>query len=131
MVSDCASRRTMRAMASRVSIPADGGPSFFAGWSSGEVAVASLAVFLAFFIVASVTAKRWPFDVAFLALAAGGLAVTWFVMILMTGAAAVFAVVVGVAHRLIAPKHAAAVEAESNVLADQAIARLEQHEREG
>ena len=120
----------MRGMASRMSLPPDGGPSFVAGWSSAELAVAALAVFLVFFVVATVTAKRWPIDVSFFALVLGGLAVTWPVMLLMTGAAAVFAIVVGVAHRLIAPKHAAQVEAESDVLANQAIERLKQAERE-
>ena len=120
----------MPGMASRVSMPADGGPSYFAGWSSGEVAVAALGVFVVFFIVATVTQKRWPLDVAFLAMVAGGLAVTWMVMLLMTGAAAVAAVVVGIAHRTIAPKHAAQVEKESDAIANQAIDRLKRAERD-
>ena len=120
----------MPAVASRASLPADGGPSYLAGWSSGEVAVAALAVFVVFLIVATVSGRRWPFDIAFVAMVAGGLAVTWPVMLLMTGAAAVSAVVVGIAHRVIAPKHAARIEAESNDVADRAIAELRRYERE-
>jgi hypothetical protein len=83
-------------------LPADGGASFVAGWSSGEVAVAALGVFVVFYALAAITRKSWTFDVAFLALVAGGLLVTWPVMILMTGSAVMVAVVVGVAHRMIA-----------------------------
>lgn len=120
----------MRPMATRSvsSLPADGGPSFFAGWSSSEVAVAALAVFLVFYIVASLSTRRWALDVAFLAMVAGGLAVTWPVMLLMSGAAAMIAVVVGVAHKVIAPKHAAEVEAESDVIARRAIEQLQKRE---
>lgn len=121
----------MRAMASRSSLPADGGPSYLAGWSSAEVAVAALAVFVVFLVATTVSARRWPFDIAFLALVAGGLAVTWPVMLLLTGASAVVAVVVGIAHRVIAPKHAARVEAESDAIAERAIGKLREHEREG
>ena len=121
----------MAGMASRITLPPDGGPSYLAGWSSSEVAVAALGVFLVFFIVTTVSGKRWPMDFAFLAMVAGGLAVTWPVMLLMTGAAAVFAVVVGVAHRLIAPQHAARIEAESNAMAKDAIAKFEKAERVG
>ena len=94
----------MRGMAtSRLgALPADGGASFVAGWASGEVAVAALGVFLVFYVIAVATQKGWPFDIAFLALVAGGLLVTWPVMILMTGSAVMVAVVVGVAHKLLA-----------------------------
>jgi len=84
------------------SLPADGGASFVAGWSSSEVAVAALGVFLVFYVLAAVTKKDWTFDVAFLALVAGGLLATWPVMILLTGAAVVVAVVVGFVHKAVA-----------------------------
>ena len=93
----------MRNMAtSRVpALPADGGASFIAGWSSGEVAVAALGVFVVFYVLTAITRKSWTFDIAFVALVAGGLLVTWPVMILMTGSAVIVAVVVGVAHKVI------------------------------
>lgn len=94
----------MRGMATQrfPALPPDGGASFVAGWGSAEVAVAALGVFLVFYVLAAATQKAWTFDVAFLALVAGGLLVTWPVMILLTGSAVLVAVVVGVAHKLIA-----------------------------
>ena len=82
-------------------LPADGGASLVAGWSSAEVAVVALGVYLAFYVLTAITRKAWPFDVAFLALVAGGLLVTWPVMILLTGSAIMVTVVVGVAHKLV------------------------------
>jgi hypothetical protein len=95
----------MRVMASsRVpALPPDGGASFVAGYGSAEVAVAALGVFLVFYVVATITSKSWPFDIAFLALVAGGLLVSWPVMILLTGAAVVLAVVVGFVRQAIVP----------------------------
>lgn len=105
-------------------LPADGGASFIPGWGSAEVAVAALAVFVVFCVVATATSKSWPFDVAFLVLVAGGLLVTWPVMILMTGAALVAVAIVGFAHKLLAPRRAAAVDAEADSLAKRALERL-------
>ena len=95
----------MRVMASsRVpALPPDGGASFVAGYGSAEVAVVALGVFLVFYVVATITSKSWPFDIAFLALVAGGLLVSWPVMILLTGAAVVLAVVVGFVRQAILP----------------------------
>jgi hypothetical protein len=95
----------MRAMAtSRVpALPPDGGASFVAGYGSAEVAVVALGIFLVFYVVATLTSKPWPADLAFLALVAGGLLVSWPVMILLTGAAVVVAVVVGFVQKAIAP----------------------------
>jgi hypothetical protein len=95
----------MRAMAtSRVpALPPDGGASFVAGYGSAEVAVAALGIFLVFYVVAMFTTKSWPSDLAFLTLVAGGLLVSWPVMILLTGAAIVVAVVVGFVRQSIAP----------------------------
>jgi len=95
----------MRVMASsRVpALPPDGGASFVAGYGSAEVAVVALGVFVVFYVVATITSKSWPFDIAFLALVAGGLLVSWPVMILLTGAAVVVAVVVGFVRQAIAP----------------------------
>ena len=95
----------MRVMASsRVpALPPDGGASFVAGYGSAEVAVAALGVFLVFYVGATITSKSWPFDIAFLALVAGGLLVSWPVMILLTGAAVVLAVVVGFVRQAIVP----------------------------
>ena len=95
----------MRVMASpRVpALPPDGGASFVAGYGSAEVAVAALGVFLVFYVGATITSKSWPFDIAFLALVAGGLLVSWPVMILLAGAAVVLAVVVGFVRQAIVP----------------------------
>ena len=38
-------------------LPADGGASFIPGWGSAEVAVAALAVFVVFCVVATATSK--------------------------------------------------------------------------
>ena len=83
-------------------LPADGGASFVAGWSSAEVAVVALGVYLVFYVLTAITRKQWPFDVAFVALVAGGLLVTWPVMILLTGSAIMVTVVVGVAYKVVA-----------------------------
>ena len=116
----------MRPMATRrvPALPPDGGASYVAGWSSAEVAVAALAVFVVFVIVGAIVAKSWPGDLAFLALVTGGLLVTWPVMILMSGAALVLAVVVGVAQRVVAPRRAAQVDAEADAMARNAQRRL-------
>lgn len=105
-------------------LPADGGASFIAGWGSAEVAVAALGVFVVFGVVATLTSRPWPFDVAFVALVAGGLLVTWPVMVLMSGAAVVAVAVIGFAHKLLAPKRAAEIDAQADELAEGALNRL-------
>lgn len=105
-------------------LPADGGASYLAGFGSTEVAVATLGVFLVCYAIAAFSSATWLAEVAFVALVAGGLAVTWPIMILLTGAALMVAMVVGVAHRVLAPKRAARIEAEAEVQAAAALRKL-------
>jgi hypothetical protein len=113
-------------------LPADGGASFIAGYASGEVAVAALGVFLVLYVLSAVTSWSWAADLAFLALVAGGLLVSWPVMILLSVAALMFAAMTGIAWKLIAPKRAAQVDAEAEAIARRALVRLtEERDKDG
>ena len=113
-------------------LPADGGASFIAGYASGEVAVAALGVFLVLYVLSAVASWSWAADLAFLALVAGGLLVSWPVMILLSVAALMFAAIMGIAYKLIAPKRAAQVDAEAEAMARRALVRLtEERDKDG
>jgi hypothetical protein len=113
-------------------LPADGGASFIAGYASGEVAVAALGVFLVLYAISVAASWSWAADLAFLALVAGGLLVSWPVMILLSVAALMFAAIMGIAYKLIAPKRAAQVDAEAEAIARRALVRLtEERDKDG
>ncbi|MCC7040132.1 MAG: hypothetical protein IT516_07455 [Burkholderiales bacterium] len=106
------------------SLPPDGGASFVAGWSSAEVAVVVLGIFLVCYAIAALTSATWLAEVAFLGLVAGGLIVTWPVMILLSGAALVGAAIIGLAHKMLAPARAARIDAEADAMTKAAMHRL-------
>ena len=108
---------------SAVTLPPDGGASFIAGWSSAEVAVVALGAFLVCYVIAAFASATWMAEVAFFVLVVGGLLVTGPVMILLTGSALLVATIVGVAHKILAPKRAARAEAEAAAISADAVRR--------
>lgn len=71
------------------------GPAFVAQWSNADVAIVSLLIFTVGFALAAALTAHWLFDVAFAALVAGGILVTWPAMIALTIAAVFVAIVIG------------------------------------
>ncbi len=90
-----------------------GGPSFIPGWTSVDVALGALLVFAVFFVLATLLAANWPFDVAFLSMIAGGILVSWPAMIALTMAAVVVAMIVSVIHAKVAPGRTARISADA------------------
>ena len=94
-------------------LSAASGSSFIPAWNNADVAVATFAAFAVFFVVSTMLAADWPFDIAFLSLVAGGILVSWPAMIAMTMASVALAIVVGGMHALIAPQRNARIAAEA------------------
>jgi len=94
-------------------LSAASGSSFIPAWNNADVAVSTFVAFAVFFVVSTVLAADWPFDVAFLSLVTGGILVSWPAMIAITMAAIVLAMVVGGAHSLLAPQRTARIAAEA------------------
>lgn len=112
-------------------MPLDGGPSYLAGISSAEVAAVALVAFLLLFVVGAFTTKSWFAELAFLVLVAGGLLVSWPVMILLTGGAVALAAIASFAHKLLLPGRAARIEAEADAMARSALGRLRDERDKG
>jgi hypothetical protein len=100
------------------------GPSYVAAWSNADVVALSLAVFTVGFTLAATTSAHWLLDVAFAALVAGGILVTWPAMIVLTMAAVGVATLVSFLHKWLAPARQARIEAEADRLAAPALADI-------
>ena len=101
------------------------GPSFIPACSNADVALVALVVFAAGYVLAAVLAASWPLDVAFAALVAGGILVSWPAMVALTIAAVVVAIVVGLVHKWLAPARQARIDQQAEAIASSAVADLE------
>lgn len=101
------------------------GPAFVAAWSNADVAVVSLAIFTVGFALAAAFTAQWLLDLAFAALVAGGILVTWPAMVALTIAAVIIAIVVSFAHKWLAPERQARIEKEADAIAASAVADFE------
>ena len=102
----------------------ESGASFAATWSNADVVLAAFGVFVILFALGAVAASNMLADASFLVLVAGGLLVAWPAMIALSMAAMIAAAVVSFAHRALAPKRAAEIEAEAEALAGEALRGL-------
>ena len=100
------------------------GASFVPWWNNADVVVASLAIFGVFFIVAAFSRRQWFADLAFAALVAGGILVSWPAMVALSIAAVVLLIAVSFLHRAIRPERSAQIEAEAAQLAAPAVESL-------
>jgi hypothetical protein len=101
------------------------GPSFVAGWSNADIAVVSLAVFAIAYGLCAVFTASWLFDVAFLALVAGAILVTWEAMVALTMCAGFVAAIVGILHKRLRPERQARIDREAEAVASAAVADFE------
>ena len=104
---------------------ASSGPSFVAAWSNADVAVVSLLVFATGYTLMAVFTASWLLDVAFIALVAGGILVTWPAMVALTIAAVFVAILVGLVHKWVAPERQARIDREAEAVAGAAVADFE------
>ena len=81
-------------------------------------------MFAVFFVVATLTAREWPTDIAFLSLVAGGLLVAWPAMVALTVGAVFLMMIVSLLHRVVAPERTARIEAEAERRAAPAVEAL-------
>ena len=100
------------------------GSSFVPAWSNADVAIVAIVVFAVFFVIATLTAREWPTDVAFLSLVAGGILVAWPAMIALTIGAVFLAMLVSMIHRVVAPERTARIAAEAERRAAPAVEAL-------
>ena len=101
------------------------GPAFVPAWSNADVAIVSLAIFaIAYALCAAFTAS-WLLDVAFVALVAGGILVTWPAMVALTVAAVFVVAIVGIMHKWLAPERQARIDKEADAVAAAAVADFE------
>lgn len=98
------------------------GPAYVGGWSNADVVAVSLAIFTVGFALAAAFAANWLLDIAFAALVAAGIVVTWPAMVALTMAAVVVAIVVSFLHKWLAPARQARIEAEADAIAASALA---------
>ena len=89
------------------------GASFAATWSNADVVLVAFGVFVILFALGAIAASNMLAEASFLVLVAGGLLVAWPAMIALSMAAMIAAAVVSFAHRALAPKRAAEIEAEA------------------
>ena len=101
------------------------GAAFVPAWSNADVAVVSLLVFTLGFALAAAFAAQRLLDVAFAALVAGGILVTWPAMVALTIAAVVIAIVVSFAQKWLAPERQALIDKEADAIAASAVADFE------
>ena len=85
-------------------IAAESGPAMVPGWANADVVVVAFGLFAVLFLVGVVFAVDWLGDAAFVTLVAGGLLVTWPLMIVLTLACVVLAVVIGAVQARVAPE---------------------------
>ncbi len=100
----------------------ESGASFAATWSNADVVLVAFGVFVILFALGAIAASNMLAEASFLVLVAGGLLVAWPAMIALSMAAMIAAAVVSFAHRALAPKRAAEIEAEA--LAGEALRGL-------
>jgi hypothetical protein len=96
---------------------ANSGPAFVPAWTNADVAVTALVAFTIFYLVATMFTVHWPTDLAFLSLVAGGVLVTWPAMVALSMAAVAVAIVVSIAHSIVAPRRSARIAAEADAIA--------------
>lgn len=102
------------------------GPSMVPGFANADVAIAAVAVFAVFLVVTVALQSQWTLDVAFVALVAGGLAVTWPAMTAITAAALVVLATVSFAHKALWPERQARIDADAGRRASSAVASIAQ-----
>ena len=100
------------------------GPSFVPAWTNADVVLASLAVFLACFTLSAFARRGWFFDIAFLAIVAGGILVSWPAMVALSIAAVFLAMVVSFIHRALRPEESARISAEAETIAAPGVESL-------
>lgn len=100
------------------------GPSFVAAWTNADVTLAAFALFVVLFTVAAFRTSNPIAEASFLVLVAGGLAVAWPAMIVLTMASVLAAVVISFAHQALAPKRSAEVQAEADAMAGAALRKF-------
>jgi hypothetical protein len=101
------------------------GPSFVSAWSNADVAIVSLLIFAIGYSLMAVFTASWLLDIAFVALVAGGILVTWPAMVGLTIAAVFVAIVVGLLHKWVAPERQARIDKEAEAAASAAVADFE------
>ena len=101
------------------------GPAFVPAWSNADVAIVSLVVFAIAYGLCAAFMATWLLDVAFAALVAGGILVTWPAMIALTLAAVLVAIVIGFLHKWLAPERQARIDREAEAVAAAAVADFE------
>lgn len=89
------------------------GVSFVPAWSNASVVIVALVIFVVGFLAAAFSGRQWLFDVAFLALVAGGILVPWPAMVALSIAAVILATLLSFLHRALAPARSARIEAEA------------------
>ncbi|MCC6193988.1 MAG: hypothetical protein IT518_05910 [Burkholderiales bacterium] len=101
------------------------GSAYLAPWSNADVAAVSLLVFTVGFALAAVFAAMWLLDVAFAALVAGGILVTWPAMVVLSIAALLVTLMVSFLHKWLAPERQARIERQADAIAAPAVADFE------
>ena len=106
-------------------LSASSGASYVAAWSNADVATASLLAFALAYALCAASGATWLLDVAFAALVAGGIFVTWPAMVALTVAAVLVTAIVGVLHKWLAPERQARIDREAEAVAAAAAADFE------
>ena len=101
------------------------GASFVPWWNNADVVLVTLAIFAVCFTASAFSGRRFLTDVAFLALVAGGILVSWPGMVALSVSAVAVLIVVSFAHRAIRPERSAQIDAEADQIAGPAIESLE------
>jgi len=94
-------------------------------WNNADVVLVTLAIFAVCFTASAFSGRRFLTDVAFLALVAGGILVSWPGMVALSVSAVAVLMIVSFAHRAIRPERSAQIEAEAERLAAPAIESFE------
>jgi len=101
------------------------GASFVPWWTNADVAVVALALFAICFTVSAFSGAGFFTDVAFLALVAGGILVSWQAMVALSVAAVALLIAVSFLHRAMRPARSAQIQAEAERLAAPAVESFE------
>ena len=101
------------------------GASFVPSWNNADVVLVTLAIFAVCFTASAFSGRQFLTDVAFLALVAGGILVSWPGMVALSVSAVAVLMIVSFAHRAIRPERSAQIEAEAERLAAPAIESFE------